>query len=293
MSPRLFLSTLGAFVLAAASSAQIQISELMINPQGDDGPNEYFELRGAAGASLNDYFFLSVEGDIGSNAGLITQSFDLSAFSLGNNGTLFGRQTGNTSYAPAVGTTSAFVLPSSFGGVLQNGSNSFLLVRNTTATAATFAGFDVDSGNNGTLTLPAGTTLIDGIGVLDGGSGDRGYGTVVFPTVASNRAAEAVQRLTGDGIVGGGVIQTPGSLNLDTTAFLAYSSAYRGVHLDGTSRDADFETYAQSGFAGAGDPNRQLVSVLTPGAINPVPEPATMAAMALGLSAFVARRRKR
>ena len=47
-------------------------------------------------------------------------------------------------------------------------------------TAAQLLSTDLDPNNNGTLVLPAGTTVFDSIGILDGDAGDHAYAPVAF-----------------------------------------------------------------------------------------------------------------
>jgi hypothetical protein len=75
--------------------AQLYLNEMMFNPPGTDGPNEWIELRGMPGETIPNHIYLvGIEGD-GSSKGDIQTIFDLSGLALGSNGYLVLLQQGS------------------------------------------------------------------------------------------------------------------------------------------------------------------------------------------------------
>jgi hypothetical protein len=102
-------------LFASAANADLWINEVLTNPNGSDSTynagtntgtgNEHFELRGTPSMSLSGYYLLSLEGGGTTGRGDINQFFDLSLFSIGSNGYLFGRQNFSKYTATATGAT--------------------------------------------------------------------------------------------------------------------------------------------------------------------------------------------
>jgi hypothetical protein len=154
------------------------LNEIVANPAGADAGAEYWELRGTPGQSLNDVYLASVEGDAGANPGNVTALFNLSNNVLGTNG-LAIVMAPDAPYSPDTGTT---VITNAqldnTGGILQNGANSFLVIYSKTNPIV--AQTDYDTNNDGTLeSLPAGATVLDGVGWVTGTTGDVAYGAII------------------------------------------------------------------------------------------------------------------
>lgn len=243
----------------AALSHAVLLNEIFVNAPGEDNGNEFFELSGDAGASLSGYWFLSIDGD-GSAAGVIDQALDLSNFSLGSNGLFLWRDSSTAlNQPPAAGTT---VHVADFAPDLENGSNTFLLVQGFTGSV----GADLDADKNGSLDSTPWATLVDGIGYSDGGSSDFNYGPSIFAPLLFT--PDLVAR-TGLGWTAMDVLGTfPGPFTFDPA---------EQVFLDGS---------AIPGWIGAAE--------ATPGNVNPepIPEPATMVALAIGAAMAARKRRK-
>ena len=119
---------------------------------------------------------------------------DLTGAQLGASGLLVILGAGHPYNIP--GGTRAFLAAqlTNSGGALGNGSVSFLLVSSPTPIAE---GADLDAGNNGVLEgLPDGTTILDSVGWLDGGSGDRVYTPAALTQGAGT--PDAATRLPGN-----------------------------------------------------------------------------------------------
>ena len=167
----------------------LYLNEVLRNPPGSDTGNEYIELRGTPGGTIAAGTYIVVlEGDSG--PGLIDHIFDLSNVTIGSNGYLVLLQDNNTySVDPASAVLSADdgnpstnlgwgTIFSSRTNDIENGSETVLLI---SSAAAQVSGADVDSQNNGTLSGPAiDWTILDGIGVLDGGASDTAYAVTNF-----------------------------------------------------------------------------------------------------------------
>ena len=161
--------------------AGLLLNEVLSDPSGTDAPFEYVEIKGTPGALLTDIYFVSIEGDSASQ-GLADVVVNLSGQSMGSNGLLVIKADGLGHAIPA--ETTIVVGPEAFnsgGGALENGSNSFALIRSPSGIVAAS---DLDPENDGILNLPSGATLIDCIGWIDGGAGDLAYGAVLTQAAA-------------------------------------------------------------------------------------------------------------
>lgn len=162
------------------------INEVLHNPPGDpDTDNEYVELRGEAGTTIGaGTYLVQIEGD-GAGAGSIDAVIDVSGLTFGANGTI-ALVDADTPY-----TVDADATVSEQSIVIENGSVTLLLVE---AGVAPSLATDVDSNDDGTLDGAATNwTVLDAIGVLDGGNIDVAYGAI-------NYSAD------GDGLVDGGLV---------------------------------------------------------------------------------------
>ncbi|MFN6447417.1 MAG: FG-GAP-like repeat-containing protein [Nostoc sp. DedSLP05] len=176
----------------------ILINEILFSTSTN---HEYIELRGTPGAILaNGTYLVAVEGDSASNPGDIQNIFDLSGKQFGSNGLLVLLQKGNT----YTGNPAANVLTNTGNGAgwgngtsgsnsssighsgdtgttnnIENGSASFLLIQSTGVPSLSN---DIDLNNDG---IADGATysnwiVLDSVSVLDGGTTDLAYGSIVF-----------------------------------------------------------------------------------------------------------------
>ncbi|MBX9258962.1 DUF4347 domain-containing protein [Desmonostoc muscorum CCALA 125] len=171
------------------------INEILFDPPSTDNPKEYIELRGTPGGSLAaGTYLVGIEGDSGSpNPGIVQDIFDLSGKQFGSNGLLVLLQKGNT-YAV---NPNANVITNTGSGAgwgngasssirhtggttdIESGSVSFFLIQATTAPILTT---DIDSNNDGIADGDSYSnwTVLDSVSVLDGGTTDKAYGSIVF-----------------------------------------------------------------------------------------------------------------
>jgi hypothetical protein len=250
------LSSLAILVFVSlANAGQVYINEVLPNPPGSDSTaasgNEFFELRGTPGLSLSNYCLISVEGQ-GTGVpgkGDINQLFDLGAFSLGANGYLFARQHGSLYTSTAEGATVIENATSqgwgqaNAGGVgstvghysdgtqvdMENSAATMLLVKVEGGITPTNT-LDLDTNNDGFLDLPAGWTLVDSVGIMDGASAlasDSSYGAITF------RAPDSIGNYLG-ACAYGNIINVPGPL---TTTSGTFYVGRKGESTGSTSND--------------------------------------------------------
>jgi len=146
--------------------------EVLVDPPGADGSNEYVELFGPPGSDTSGLWLVAVEGDTNQGkTGDLDLKLDLSKACdgpcrFGDNGLLLLTPEGGRSPQDAL-TTASTALPK---GALENGTATLLLL---SASAPPAADLDVD--DDGTLELAAGTTVLDAIAWTDATAGDRTY----------------------------------------------------------------------------------------------------------------------
>jgi len=259
------LGILGTLAIAPAS-AQVQINEFFINPPDAAGDNglEFFELQSTSPSfSLTGLTLVIIEGD-GAGAGTIDAAINLSTFSTGTNGLFLRRDSATVlNPAPAAATT---LNVADFNPDIENGTNTYLLVSGFTGTVTN----DLDSTNDGILDSTPWTSVLDGFSFndTDNLANDRQYagqvGGVNFTGLSF--APDAYYRTSDGKRVGMDVLGTsPGPYNSDP-----------------------LETFV----FGQGTVNYNIQ--LSPGNLNAVPAPSSVAVMALGgLMPLVAIARRR
>ncbi|MDO5970338.1 T9SS type A sorting domain-containing protein [Flavivirga aquimarina] len=174
------------FILLLASfmgNAQFYLNEIMVDPPGDDNPNEYIEIRGTANTALTNMYIVVVEGD-GNDPGDVNEVIDLTSQTIGSNGYLVLLTTGHP-YTVDSGANIALDLTD---GELESQSHTFFLVQTTTPPSTSD---DIDTvGGAGDIGdgTPDGTpytdwTIFDSISLLkdNDGSGEAyAYSNIGF-----------------------------------------------------------------------------------------------------------------
>lgn len=179
--------------LAVEGRGQILLNELDVNPGGIDDGCEYVELIGPPGAAVENIHFVSLEGDTNKGQATAVISFGVPGPVIGSNGLLVVVSAAGC--APRTYPSGTTVITTAFlnTGVLQNGSNSFLLISSVTPITPNT---DYDTNDDGTLdALPSGATIIDGVAWLDGGATDVVYGSAVL-TAQNSTAANVIGAAT-------------------------------------------------------------------------------------------------
>ncbi|HEX8637876.1 MAG TPA: VCBS repeat-containing protein [Pyrinomonadaceae bacterium] len=252
---------------AARVPAQALLNEVDINAPGDDRPCEYIEIRGTPGAPLTNLYFAVVEGD-GSAAGQVDFLVNLSGRAIGANGLLVivspTQCSGRT--IPAQTTQVASAQLDSESGGIENGSNSFLLINSPTPIVDDF--LDLDADNDGTLdSLPAGATVVDGIGWFQTDTGTVYGATLPFP----GRTPDAATRFPGNNTPNSssawyyGDLVSPGSNNTVTydSAFVSRNFPIGGQLTPGAPNVGEATRVFSRQFDFDGD-NKSDISVYRP-----------------------------
>lgn len=174
------------------NAQNLKISELLfhVSDVADTG-HEYIEIVGTPNATIsNGTYFIGLSATQNLSPGFVFNRIDLSGMTLGSNGYLVLLQEGNSytvdpsaNVVTGVGTEWGDLTLGSEGGLnFRNGSFSYFLI-NTSSTPWS----SVDFGN-GSNQFPTGIfntnalawTILDGIGNMDGSSGDVGYADINF-----------------------------------------------------------------------------------------------------------------
>ncbi len=154
-------------------SAQVSLSEIRIDQPSTDN-DEYFELTGTAGASLDGLSYVVI-GDGAAGSGVIESTVDLGGLNLDGNG-FFVAAEGTFSLASA-----GWAGPDLFVNLnFENSDNvTHLLVSGFTGTS----GDDLDSNDDGALDVTPWSAVVDCVALIESvGSGDFTYcGTTVGP----------------------------------------------------------------------------------------------------------------
>jgi hypothetical protein len=169
---RTTLAAAAALVATQASSfaQQIYLNEIYASHSGTD-LYEFIELKSAPARSLDNIVVIIVEGDWSSsgNEGTCDRVWDLTGYSTGATGHFVLGTTGlNGGGAPAV--------PDFDIGLqdrIENGSNTFYLIDAgspaNVASLVALLGTDVDPDNDGITVIPTLGTILDSVGLVDGG----------------------------------------------------------------------------------------------------------------------------
>lgn len=180
----------GGFIFDAGPY-EVVLNEIKVNPPGTDNGFEYIELRGTGTLPAFTYV-MSIEGDDNSIQGRVNYVRELSGVAFGANGIIIVRAPG--AYAPPAGAT-VVDDPRLSSGVLQNGSESIVLVTSATRIDTAAGGAD---GGAGLFPFP-GATVIDAVGwrtPLDGGVQGAVFGGVDL--TLNNGVADGVTRFLDD-----------------------------------------------------------------------------------------------
>ncbi len=309
---RTLASLIALAAVAGAAHSQVWISGVLANPPGSDSSattgNECFQLRGTPNMSLAGYYLISLEGQGTTGRGDVNQFFDLGAFSLGANGHLFAREnfsqftttaagatviqnTGGQGWGPTGSSTVGYSGDNTQVD-LENSATTILLVNIGTGSAPTLT-LDMDANDDGLLEVPGGWTVADSVGLMDGASAaatDYSYGAITFR--ASYPADNYLGTSEYDNIIDvpGAPPTSAGALYVGRKGDSTGSTAddWFGANLSGSASDAVNITLAY-----ATDPYYQGLTLgdLNFGGPTPIPEPGSLALLALGSLVFFLRRK--
>lgn len=167
----------GAGLVSGSTASGMRLTEIRVDQQGAD-TDEYFEVSGAAGASLAGCWLIAI-GDSGTDpAGVVEAAIDLSSWNLGRNGRFVGHEStfGQTLFGGRSLALDAACAHATVGtGDAINFENSdtvtYLLVRGFTGAL----GADLDAGNDGTFDATPWAEVIDGVAFVRSNSSDPAY----------------------------------------------------------------------------------------------------------------------
>ena len=287
-----------AAVLAGTSTswAELYINEIYFDPpSGGDSSQEYIELRGAPGTSLDNHYLIFLENEDTSlhtgAPGEIDFMFDLNGRSVGSNGYLTLRQNGspyanvasgatnlvNTGPAASWGTAPAnnSLGVSSTSGIIENSGFTAMLIRNDTGSAPTL-GLNLDSvvdndndpaTTHDGLDFPTGQpgwSVLDSIGffseVHEAVFG-RTYAAINFGPEIDGETVDYIESSTLQHV--GPLTFHPNLVEGQTYVGLGFEIEYIGRYGDSTGNTAkdwhlsNLTNNSQSGFVGAADGFRQ------------------------------------
>ncbi len=177
----------------AAPASLVLLNEIKMNPPTTaDAPWEYVELICTPDASLADWYFVAFEGDGDSVGppGMADFVVDLRGATCGSNGIAYikASQGGATALSAQSSVIAASFL--SIGtSPIENATTSFALIHSPSAPIVQTADYDVN--DDGTLELPSGATLVDGVATFDEAvsSTDRTYVPRLAQTTGAPDAA--------------------------------------------------------------------------------------------------------
>jgi hypothetical protein len=229
-----------AAILAAAgwsAQADVSINEIRIDMTGTD-TDEYFELAGSPGESLNSLTYIVI-GDGTGGSGVVERVQSLAGLSVPGDGYFLAA--GDTTIGPVTASVDLIVSPGT--DYFENSDNvTHMLVDGWSGAAAQ----DLDTDDDGVLDVTPWTSIVDSIALVE---------TLNPPTVSGNEWYYGTNTIGPDGTF------VPGH-------------AYRFANGNGPWNIGPFTP------VGTND---------TPGDAN-VPEPTSLALLALGGLALIRRR---
>jgi hypothetical protein len=175
----------------------VLLNEIKINPPGNtDTPWEYAEIACPPNGSLAGYYFVAFEGDGDSSTGspgVADIVVDLGTQKCGSNGIAVIKPTtgGHAFGAQATVFTTASL---DTGSGFENATTSFAIVRSPSTPIV--QGADYDAADEGTLSLPGGASIVDGISVFDQTDGVTDH-TYVPRLAKAGIVADAASRFPG------------------------------------------------------------------------------------------------
>lgn len=154
-------------VLALVATAQVRITEALVNPPGSpDVGREFIEIQSCQpNFSLQGYWLIGIDGEYFFNPGNIHWAIDLSAYNTGSNGLLLVRDGSAVLLPEPAPETTVVVIPDAFTAAsIGNDSYTVALVRNFTGQPDD----DIDTNDDGTIDNPLWSEAVHAFGWEDG-----------------------------------------------------------------------------------------------------------------------------
>jgi hypothetical protein len=163
------MNMLLALLLAAAVAAPalaLEINEIRIDNAGGD-TDEYFELIGSPGESLDGLFYVVI-GDGTGASGVLESITDLNGMAIAADGLL------SVHNSASVGTCGGYDVEAAMQ--FENGDNvTHMLVQGMTGTA----GDDLDTDDDGVFDVTPWTGILDSVGLKEDDEGELLYSDVI------------------------------------------------------------------------------------------------------------------
>ena len=163
---------------ASICYGDVKLNEIYRNPEDriadDEGVGrEFFELISDTGGveSMSGLTLVEINGQNFPETGTITQAFDLSPFSTGTNGLFLWRDSADE-LLPARDPSTALNV-ATFDPNLADDNVTYALVEGFSSSV----GVDLDADDDGTLDSTPWTTVVDALGLLEGGEPGFSYST--------------------------------------------------------------------------------------------------------------------
>lgn len=269
------------------------INEVLANISNpvDETNREYIELIGTPGASLDGYYFVVFEAEEeeaggtpdpagpatglnGSGSGVADLVIDLTGQTFGANGLLVITPTA-WAYTPDADTNVlATPLLDGVGGKLEDSSQTYALIRSPMAPIVQGTDYDrvgfyendtnqaIGTGVGVLDALPAGAVVVDSVGVVEGGGGDRDR--TLAPPELGNPGIH-VHQPTGINANSAGVTSDAVSRRVGQTLPNSIGAWFNGDVADGDNSASPLAYANDSFFISVVAPDG---AVLTPGAPN-------------------------
>lgn len=188
----IFLAT----ALALGATAQVRITEALVNPPGSpDTGREFIEIQSCQpNFSLQGYWLIGIDGENFFNPGNIHWAIDLSAYSTGSNGLLLVRDDSSVLQpAPAAETTVVVITDAFTAAAMGNDSYTVALVRNFTGQPND----DIDTNDDGIIDNPLWSEALHAFGWEDDDEPDGP--DFVYATQLNGMEISGSQRRRSDG----------------------------------------------------------------------------------------------
>lgn len=207
----LALSSVGALSVCLASHAgfSFMMTEIRMDETGADN-NEYFEIYGAANASLDGYSLIVI-GDGTPGSGTIESITSLNGYTTGSNGVFLATESTFSLSADPLASVGVF---GTSGLNFENSDNlTFMLVQGFTGALNS----DVDSNNDGVMDATFWDSVADSVALYVGPASEFVYSNTVLGPDGTFVPGHVYRDGYGDWQIGGfalGTNDTPGSFSL-------------------------------------------------------------------------------
>lgn len=155
-----------AFMFSAVASADVMLNEIRIDQSGSD-VDEYFELAGNAGESLDGLWYIVI-GDGSGGSGWVESVLELTGYAIAADGYFLTAEEDDPFGAPA-----DLLVPDNELNFENSDNVTHVLLRNFTGTKD----MDLDTDDDGVLDVTPWDAWVDSIAFVETpGSGDQYYG---------------------------------------------------------------------------------------------------------------------